>query len=352
MSKVNDLPNLRTDLKRKIDSGEYDVLVERIFKGVHRLFPRLPQGDITPFALLALTHLVICVLVSLIEGLEVFKTWLPMQISGSLIFYTGLLLYARLFRQLYRVLHEYVIAALARPEDVRNLARWLKLFSNVYGALLVAILLGALNTHYLQPIFATEHGLRGTGSLIIIFSSQIVVCLVLHHLIALMFFPLVLSRYQFNLYELDPGASPSIRQIANVIRDSTYILSLYATLFTFYIYFARIPIFPLALLYSIPLFGIFIARQIALSRIVARARSVTLGRLREQIELLDIKQHFDDPALCSQVNAIMNYYDRVKTVNSSVFDWRVTLTLINSLLLPGLAFVLTHYDGIKAFFGW
>jgi hypothetical protein len=351
MSKTNELISLRRELKQKLASGEYDILAERIFKWVHQIFPRLPKGDATPILALGTVHFVFSLLLSLMNGVDALNAWLPFGASAAIIFYTGLALYARLFRQLHRVLHEDVLDAFTRPDDIRDLARWLERFSSMYGVLLVLLIYVPPTTFYLQPILASAHGLKGIFGLINALSGHVVMGVVVHHLMTLTFFPLILSRYHIDLYELDPGVSPSIREIAFVIRNSAYILSLYATVFTFYMYYLKIPVFPLALLYMLPLVGIFVTRQVVLSRIVARARATLLDRLREQIEALDIEHHFDDPALYSQANAMMNYYDRVKNVNSSVFDWRVGVTLINSLLLPSVAFVLTHYDKIRAFFG-
>lgn len=352
MSKTSELSILRRELKQKLASGEYDVLAERIFKWVHRTFPRLPQGDMTPVLVLGCAHFIFSLLLCLINGVETFKAWLPFGASAAVIFYTGLALYARLFRQLYQILYKDVVDAFTRPDDIRDLARWLERFSS-WGWILIAIIVYVPPvTIYLQPILASTHGLSGLAGWINSLSGHLVMAIVVHHLLAMMCFPLILSRYHIDLYELDPGASPSIREIAAVIRNSTYILSLYATLFTFYMYYLKIPIFPLALLYVLPLGGIFITRQVALSRIIARARTILLDRLRGQIEGLDIEHHFDDPSLISQANAMMSYYDRVKNANSSVFDWRVGVTLVNSLLFPGMAFFLTHYDKIRSFLGW
>jgi hypothetical protein len=208
-----------------------------------------------------------------------------------------------------------------------------------------------LTEPYLLSNLSATHGPLGIGALAAQVSGLLATSTVMYHLLVLMSFPLVLSRYQIDLYELDPGASPVIRQLSTVIRNSAYQLSLYATLFTFYMFYMQVRVFPLALLYLLPLLGIFLFRQIALSRIVSRARSVVLDRLRQKIEALEIERHFDDPVIYNQARAMMDYYDRVKNANSGVFDLRTGLLLINSLLLPATAFMLTNYDRLVKFFG-
>jgi hypothetical protein len=204
--------------------------------------------------------------------------------------------------------------------------------------------------HYPLQIFI--HGAMGVRTTISLFSGYFLMCMAEYLLITLMLLPLLLSRYHIDLYEVDPKMSPSIRFLSTVSRDSAYILSVYSVLGIFFMVYARIPLFPSLWLYIVPISGVFIFRQIALTRIVSRARESVLGRLRTEIESLDIEQHFDNPALCSQFKAMADYYESVKTANAGVFDMRMGLLMVNSILLPSTAFVITHFDQIKASFGW
>lgn len=114
----------------------------------------------------------------------------------------------------------------------------------------------------------------------------------------------------------------------------------------------KTPVFPSALLYIVPTLCIFIFRQVTLTRIVTRARDMSLARLRNEIEALDIERHFDNPALCSQFKAMADYYDSVKNVNASMFDMRTGLLIVNSILLPFTAFLISHFDQVKMLAGW
>jgi hypothetical protein len=94
---------------------------------------------------------------------------------------------------------------------------------------------------------------------------------------------------------------------------------------------------------------IFILRQVALGRIVARSRDVVLARLCADMEKLNVERHFEDLARYNQFKAMADYYDRVKNADSGVFDLKTGLMLINSLILPLTAFTLTQFDRIVAF---
>lgn len=347
-----DLPALRAGLKRKLADGTYDPMAERIIKWAQRRFPRLPQGDLAPFLILCLGHFALACLLYLFDGVGAFKERIVMAFLYSIILWWGNILYARLYRHLYRVLSGYVVDSLFQPQDLQNLSRWLSIFSNTKLTLLFLVIYIPPITFYLENLFLVTYGRPGFGGLLADISAQTVNGVILHHLLFLMLFPLILSRYQIDLYELDPGASPPIRQLSSVIRDSSYQLSVYATIFTLYIfYILRIPVFPIAFFYLIPLLGIFIFRQIGLSLIIGRARWITLERLSAKMEKLDVEHHFDNPAIQNQYKAMLDYYNRVKNAEAGIFDARTGMLLFNSFLLPLIAFVLFQFDKIAAFIG-
>jgi hypothetical protein len=194
-----------------------------------------------------------------------------------------------------------------------------------------------------------EFGVYALGAVVF---GNFIMAIILHHVWFLMLFPLILSRCYIDLYELDPGASPSIREISMVIRNSAYILSVYATLFTLYLFYMMgMKIFPLSYFYLSPLLGILISRQIGLSLIIGRARWTSLERLSAEMEALDAEHHFDNPAIQNQYKAMLDYYNRVKHADTGVFDSRTATLLFNSFLLPLIAFVFFQFDRLVAFIG-
>ena len=342
---------IRADFKRKLADGTYDPLAERIIKRVRKLFPYPINGDAPLFLVLSLGHFLISCLFFLWDGADVLKRWEATSFLYALLLWAGIFLYARLYRQLYRVVSEHVVDALTQTGDVHDLERLLAVFSNTPVTLLCVFLYAFFIITYVNPLIEPVYGIYKTGGLIASFSAHLASGIIMHHLLFLMLFPLILSRYHIDLYELDPRASPSIRHLSFVVRDSSYQLSLYATAFTlFMFYIMQIPVFPLALIYLIPLLGIFIFRQIALSLIVGRARWTVLERLSAGMEKLDVEHHFDNPAIQNQYKAMLDYYNRVKNAATGVFDARTAVLLFNSLLLPLIAFVLFQFDKLVAFF--
>jgi hypothetical protein len=350
MSDSSNLPALRAELKRKLADGTYDPPSERMAQLPSRLFPRLLKSEFASLLVLSLGHFLLCCLLYLFDGLDVLRDWALISIVSSFLFWWGVLLYAGLYHQLYRVLSGYVIDALRQPEDIRNLERWLAEIGSVKWALLLLSGLLVYFFGYQLPFVSAIHGSFKIGVTIAAISAYLPNTIIMDQLIALMLFPLILSRYHIDLYELDPGASPSIRHLSLVIRNSSYSLSLYATLFTlFMFYLMKMPVFPTAFLYLIPLLGIFIFRQIGLSLIIGRARWTVLERLSAGMEQLDVEQHFDNPAIQNQYKAMLDYYNRVKNAEAGVFDARTGLLLFYSFLLPLIAFVLFQFDKIAAF---
>jgi hypothetical protein len=350
MSEQSDLFALRKELKRKLADGTYDPLSERMAQLPSRLFPRLLKSELASLMVISLGHSLFCCLLYLLDGVDVLRDWALLSLVSSFLFWWGVFLYANLYHQLYRVLSEYVIDALQQPDDIRSLERWLAEMSSVKWALFVLAGLLVYFFGYQLPFVSAIHGSFKIGVTIAAVSAYLPNTIIMHQLIALMLFPLILSRYHVDLYELDPGASPSIRYLSLVIRNSSYSLSLYATLFTlFMLYLMKMPVFPTAFLYLIPLLGIFVFRQIGLSLIISRARWTTLERLSADMEQLDIEHHFDNPAIQNQYKAMLDYYNRVKNAETGIFDARTGVLLVNSFLLPLIAFVLFQFDRLAAF---
>jgi hypothetical protein len=204
---------------------------------------------------------------------------------------------------------------------------------------------------YFMDAMSMTYGNFGIAGTLVIASMNWILGLILHHVVFLMLFPLILSRYYIDLYELDPGSSPSIRDLSLVIRNSSYQISIYYTLFILsQIYVVRVSTPLLSTIFLLPIIGIFVFRQIALTRIVARSRNMVLDRLRQRIEALDIEQHIENPSVYQQFKALTDYYNQIKNADTGVFDLRTGLLLFNSLLLPTTAFILTQFDRIVTFF--
>jgi hypothetical protein len=350
MTDQPELSILRAELKRKLVDGTYLPLSERVVRLPYRIFPRFPKGNFAAFLFWSTLHFLLADLLYLLDGVEAFRDWILISFIASILFWWGVFLYASLYRQLYNVLSEHVVDALSQPEDILNLSRWLAGSSDIKWALVFLAGFMFFLFGYQFPYISSIHGSAGIGIILSTISAYLPSTIVEHQLITLMLFPLILSRCHIDLYELDPGNSPSISHLSQVIRNSTYSLSVYATFFTlFMFYLMKMPVFPTGFFYLLPLLGIFISRQIGLSLIIGRARWTTLEKLRAGMEKLDVSHHFDNPSIHNQYKAMLDYYNRVKNAESGVFDARTGILLVNSFLLPLIAFVLFQFDRLVAF---
>jgi hypothetical protein len=352
MSDQTNLLALRAELKHKLADGTYDPLAERLVKRVRRFFPSSLQGDVAPFLFLVFVNTSISYLLNLSDSVANFREWLFPAFSAFVLFWFAIFTCLRFQRHLYRVLSGYVIDAMTQPKDIKNLGGWIKRFNNGAITLSFTLIFLAAIMPYQYPLQVAAHGAMGVTTIISLCSGYFLLCLMEYQLVTIMALIVLLSRYYMDLYEVDPNMSPAILNLSRVIRDYVYLLSACTTIGMFYLAYMKVPVFPTALLYIVPTLCIFIFRQITLTRIVTRARDVVLERLRNEIEALDIEHQFDNPALCSQFKAMADYYDSVKNANTGVFDMRVFFLIINSLLLPFTAFLISHFDQFKAFLGW
>jgi hypothetical protein len=236
MPKQTELSALRAELKHKLANGTYDPLAERIIKWTRRIFPRLPEGDLAPFLLLILGHFLLLCLFYSWDGVDVLKKWAGLALLGATIFWSGLFMYASLYRQFYRVLSEYVVGALTQSQDLQSLRRWLAFFSHMPLTLFLAACFTVGEASYLIQSLSGVHGEFGMGGLGATISLVLPSGIAMFHLLSLTFFPLILSAYYFDLYEFAPSESPSIQHLSVFIRNSLYQRSAYGAILTLYIF--------------------------------------------------------------------------------------------------------------------
>lgn len=225
MSETADLLTLRSELKRKLADGTYDPLAERVVKRVRRIFPRLLHGDIAPFVFLVFVNTSISYLLNLYDSVANFREWLFPAFSAFVLFWFAIFTCLRFQRHLYRVLSGYVIDAMTQPQDIQDLSRWLKRFSNSAVTLFFTFLFLAAIMPYQYPLQVAAHGAMGITTTISLSSGFVLLCLMEYQLITIMALIALLSRYCMELYEVDPNMSPATRNLSRVIRDYVYLLT-------------------------------------------------------------------------------------------------------------------------------
>jgi hypothetical protein len=177
----------------------------------------------------------------------------------------------------------------------------------------------------------------------------------IYYLILFIALPVRLSRYQFKLYESNPGSSEVIDHLSRMLSTFVYINAVFIALVTLWAGLwggLNEPLFiiPFVLAVWVPLTILFIINQYGLARIITRAKWKKLNKIQAKIAALEAEENIADKDTLEAVNRLMDYHDRIKATRNSALDLRAGLNFLNSLLLPLLAFVLANLRDILNFF--
>ena len=78
----------------------------------------------------------------------------------------------------------------------------------------------------------------------------------------------------------------------------------------------------------------FATNQIALGKIISRAKWKTLNEIQAQIEKLRAQEDIPGEKTLEHLGKLMDYHDRIKATRGSALDVGASLRFLNSLLLP------------------
>jgi hypothetical protein len=102
----------------------------------------------------------------------------------------------------------------------------------------------------------------------------------------------------------------------------------------------------------LPLIALFVVNQMAMSRVIKRSRGKSLNQVKDQMAVLRQRGDPPDNETMQNLMRLWDYYDRIKGTRNSVLDVKGILNLINTLLIPLVAFLLANRAAIFEFLGW
>ena len=354
----------REELKRQLTTGEYQTLVDLVLDGTGRLIQRLtrnPKSSSFWYSTLLIT------LITLLTGL-LLNASLPGELSlrsvlivlpGAGFVLVGYIVYRVPIHSFFSALRNDILDSIESVADLTDLQNWLTLVCSKKNALVFALALGifaGLATPVLLPLpprlirgGVVDVGLMLTAGMVTTQLGMGVYCL-------LSFFalPSRLSRYQFKLYAADPSSSEVIGHLSGLLMRFVYMwgmliasITLVSALLGSLAGLLSANVILVLLNWGL-LAVLFVIIQLALAKIIARAKWKTLNEIQSQIERLRTQEEIPSEKTLAHLGKLMDYHDRVKATRNSALDLRSSLSFINSLLLPLLAFLLANLGEIVA----
>lgn len=256
----------------------------------------------------------------------------------------------------YATLRDHILDRIDSAEHVADLQSWLAKMAKVKQPLMFSVayvfLVGL-------PLNLAGGAVGGSsfslGATILFAGVNVGGAIFVWHIALFLSFALRLRHYRFDLYVADPSASEVIRHLSNVFNGLTFTLAVLMALFT--LLWASSPEFPSSGLMNVsallawgPVVALFVFSQAALSGIIREAKWGKLRRIQKTVERLESREDIPSRDTLAHIKALMDYHDRIKGTRSLALDSRAGLTLLNSLLLPLLAFLLSNLGKVFALF--
>ena len=352
----------REELKRQLAAGKYKTLFDVMLDGTGRLIQKLTRNPEPPSfwysaVVVALVALLIDFLVSILLGEfnPLRRETVPADLAVA-----GLILATVIAVKIghnisFTALREDLLDAIESVADVTDLQHLLATLYNVKKPLSFGLAFGIFVGVYLPIVYATiRAGFAGFGPTILTAILGFVGGVSLYYFPLLLALAGRLSRYQFNLYTADPSSSEIISRLSGMLSSMVNMFAVLAAIYTLiFVVFGLLvaaSIVFLALLVWGPLVAFFAANQIALGKIITRAKWRTLNEIQAQVERVRTQEDIPSEKTLEHLGKLMDYHDRIKATRNSALDLRTVLKFLNSLLLPLLAFLLANLDKIFALF--
>lgn len=301
MTKDTALIEKREELKRQLAAGEYKTLVDVMLDGMGRLIQKLTRNpEPLPFwysaVVIALVTLLIGSLTSILLGesseivLHMFRVKDILSIISIVgLVFAGMIVYNVGRDMLLTTVLDHLLDAIESVADLVDLQRWSAALCDVKKPLFFSLALAILISFYESLLlFMIRGGFVGFGPTVFLVIANFQFGMLLYYLFRYLTLPARLSRCQFKLYAADPSSSEVIDHLSDMLRNFVYIAAVFTAIVTLLIAFSGLLILSFIILLVLlawgPLTALFVINQVALARIITRAKWKKLSEIQAKIE--------------------------------------------------------------------
>jgi hypothetical protein len=167
--------------------------------------------------------------------------------------------------------------------------------------------------------------------------------------------PLRLSHCQFKLHAEDPVSTEVLVDWSGIMNFVAYMFAFMlatGTLFTVAAVTFELRTLIFIIPRWLPLIALFVVNQIAMSAVITRSKRKSLNDVEAQMEAL---RPSGDPPKHESMETLLwlwDYHDRIKGTRDSMLNVKGIVNLVNTLLIPLLAFLIANREAISELLGW
>jgi hypothetical protein len=347
----------REELKRQLAAGEYRSSVDVILEAVGRILQKLTRRTQPPapwISALTISLLIslIAVLSSLLTGGMSRQALGTIALGGTLIFLNSLIAKTT-FDRAFATLQDKLLDELESSAGLTGIQNWLVAAGDLKRPALVGFLIWVAYVAFINPnpidspspVYIVVMGapmLFWTGFL-------------LYYMVLFAILTLRLGRCQFKLHTEDPVSTEVLEDWSGMMSFAAYMFAFMlatGTLFT-----VTIETFSLRALFFViprwlPLIALFVVNQIAISGVITRSKRKSLNEVEAQMAALRPGADPPEHEAMETLLWLWDYHDRIKGSRNSTLDIMGIVNLVNTLLIPLLAFLVANREAIFELLGW
>ena len=357
MAGETNLVEAREELKQQLADGTYKSSVDLILATVGRILQKLTRRPMAPaFWISALT---IALLVSLVAGAgslltggwsrDAFQT---IALGGVLIF-LNLVIARSAFRRAFDTIRDKLLDGLESSAGLTGLHSWLGSAGELKWPALLGLVIYVLYVAFVFPNPMENPSPVETiivGGVMLLWTGFL-----MYYMLLFVVLPLRLGRCQFKLHAEDPVSTEVLVDWSGMMSYAAYMFAFMlaaGTLFTV----TAVTFTRTALIFIIPrwlpLIALFVVNQAAISGLITRSKRATLNDVEAQMEALRPEGEPADNKTMETLLWVWDYHDRIMGTRDSGLDLKGIMNLINTLLIPLLAFLWANREAISELAGW
>ena len=356
MTKQSNIADVKS-LKQSLNEGEFRSLIDVILDGVGWLLRKLTRRSARPAQWVSAVVIALLIsstglLISLLSG-GVSQYGYRTLLLGFVVIFLTIMIPQSINQRTLATMHDQILDELDTSVGLPVLRGWLTALSSRIWPILFGVLFVSLNLAYGH--FFLENVEAPIDVLVIGYAMFIIAGIMVYYLMLFLVLPGRLARCHFRLNAWDPASTEVVAQLSGLLNFIAYMIAfLLAAIAVFTVSLVTFDVTNLIIMIPmwLILIVIFVTGQLALSRIIKRAKRDSLHQVELQMEAL---RQAGDPPDQETMDIFMrtwDYYDRIKGTRDSVLDLRGILNLANTLLIPLLAFLVANRNEIFQLLGW
>ena len=355
MTEDTNLTEGREELKRQLAAGEYKSSIDVILESVGRILQRLTRRTKPPASWIS--ALAIAILISLIAYLSSLLTggvsrygYRTIAFGGGLIF-LNLVIAKSIFGRTFATLQDKLLDEIESSDGLTGLHDWLAAVGDMKRPALIGLFTYVVNVAYVVPDpMENPVDLAVMGGVLFLWTG-----FVLYYMFLFMVLPLRLARCQFGLHAEDPVSTEVLADWSGIMNFAAYMFAFSlatGSLFTVTAVTFRLRTLLFIIPRWLPLIALFVVNQMAVYGVVTRSKRKSLNQVQAQMAALRPRAEPPDNETMETLLWLWDYHDRIKGTRNSMLDIKGIMNLVNTLLIPLLAFLIANREAIFELLGW